>query len=82
MTSKNVAALLADLHIERSLSRPRVSNDNPNSEAAFKTLKYCPAFPGNFTSIYDARVFLSLFFEYYNTEHRSQGVTRALRVVA
>jgi len=61
MTSKNVAALLADLHIERSLSRPRVSNDNPYSEAAFKTLKYCPAFPGNFTSIYAARVFLSLF---------------------
>ena len=44
MTSKNVAALLADLHIERSLSRPRVSNDNPYSEAAFKTLKYCRRF--------------------------------------
>lgn len=74
MTSKNVAALLADLHIERSLSRPHVSNDNPYSEAAFKTLKYCPAFPGNFTSIYDARVFLGLFFEYYNTEHRHSGI--------
>ena len=74
MTSKNVAALLADLHIERSLSRPHVSNDNPYSEAAFKTLKYCPAFPGSFTSIYDARVFLGLFFEYYNTEHRHSGI--------
>lgn len=64
MTSKNVAALLADLHIGRSLSRPHVSNDNPYSEAAFKTLKYRPAFSGNFTSIYDAREFLGLFFEY------------------
>lgn len=74
MTSKNVAALLSDLHIERSLSRPHVSNDNPYSEAAFKTLKYCPAFPGSFTSIYDARVFMGAFFSYYNTEHRHSGI--------
>lgn len=74
MTSKTVAALLADLHIERSLSRPHVSNDNPYSEAAFKTLKYCPAFPDNFTSIYDARVFADRFFRYYNTEHRHSGI--------
>ena len=74
MTSKNVAALLADLCIERSLSRPHVSNDNPYSEAAFKTLKYCPAFPGNFVSLYDARVFLGRFMTYYNTEHRHSGI--------
>lgn len=74
MTSKNVAALLSDLHIERSLSRPHTSNDNPYSEAAFKTLKYCPAFPDNFTSIYDARVFFNVFFNYYNTEHRHSGI--------
>lgn len=74
MTSKNVAALLSDLHIERSRSRPHVSNDNPYSEAAFKTLKYCPAFPGNFTSIYDARMFTRAFFRYYNTEHRHSGI--------
>jgi putative transposase len=74
MTSKNVAALLADLHIERSRSRPKVSNDNPYSEAAFKTLKYCPAFPGDFASIYDARVFVNAFFGYYNTEHRHSGI--------
>ena len=42
MTSKNVATLLTDLNITRSHSRPHVSNDNPFSEAAFKTLKYCP----------------------------------------
>ena len=46
MTSKTVAALLDDLYIDRSLSRPHVSNDNPYSEAINKTLKYCPAFPG------------------------------------
>lgn len=74
MTSKNVAALLADLHIERSLSRPHTSNDNPYSEAAFKTLKYCPAFPELFTSIYDARSFAHIFFHYYNFEHRHSGI--------
>ena len=74
MTSKNVAALLGDLHIDRSLSRPHVSNDNPYSEAINKTLKYCPAFPGNFTSIYDSRVFLRDFFTYYNHDHRHSGI--------
>jgi putative transposase len=74
MTSKNVATLLADLFIERSRSRPKVSNDNPYSEAAFKTLKYCPAFPDNFTSIYDARAFGKIFFAYYNLEHRHSGI--------
>jgi putative transposase len=74
MTSKNVASLLSDLCIERSRSRPHTSNDNPYSEAAFKTLKYCPAFPENFTSIYDARKFCHEFFAYYNTEHRHSGI--------
>lgn len=74
MTSRKVADLLADLHIQRSLSRPHVSNDNPYSEAAFKTLKYCPAFPDNFTSIYDSRVFMGTFIDYYNTEHRHSGI--------
>ena len=50
MTSKTVSALLSDLAILKSHSRPKVSNDNPYSEAQFKTLKYCPAFPGTFGS--------------------------------
>jgi transposase InsO family protein len=54
MTSKNVATLLTDLNITRSHSRPHVSNDNPFSEAAFKTLKYCPVFPGTFATLDDA----------------------------
>lgn len=74
MTSKPVALLLADLGVVRSHSRPKVSNDNPYSEAAFKTLKYCPAFPDRFGSIQDARKFCDRFFAYYNHEHRHSGV--------
>ena len=74
MTSKPVAQLLVDLGVARSHSRPHVSNDNPYSEAAFKTLKYCPAFPARFGSIEDARTFCGAFFEYYNHVHRHSGI--------
>jgi putative transposase len=65
MTSNTVAGLCAILGIDQSHSRPRVSNDNPYSEAHFKTLKYCPAFPGEFGSIEDVNVFCRDFFWYY-----------------
>jgi putative transposase len=74
MTSKPVSQLLVDLGVTRSHSRPSVSNDNPYSEAAFKTLKYCPAFPANFGSIQDARTFCQQFFDYYNNEHYHSGI--------
>jgi putative transposase len=74
MTSQPVAGLLAMLGIDQSHSRPHVSNDNPYSEAQFKTLKYCPAFPGNFGCIQDARSFCDIFFAYYNHEHRHSGI--------
>jgi putative transposase len=74
MTSKPVAQLLVDLGVARSHSRPHVSNDNPYSEAQFKTLKYCPAFPGRFGSIEDARAFCSAFFDHYNHVHRHAGI--------
>ena len=74
MTSKTVAVLLTDLNIDRSHSRPRVSNDNPYSEAQFKTLKYCPVFPDRFGAIQDARLFSDTFFTYYNHEHRHSGI--------
>ena len=48
MKSKSVAELLSDLHVTRSHSRPKTSNDNPYSEAQFKTLKYRPVFPDRF----------------------------------
>ncbi len=74
MTSKPVAQLLLDLGVHRSHSRPHVSNDNPYSEAAFKTLKYAPVFPTNFGSLPDARAFCENFFAYYNHEHRHSGI--------
>ena len=63
MRSKPVSQLMVDLGITRSHSRPHVSNDNPFSEAAFKTLKYCPTFPYRFGCIEDARSFCDDFFD-------------------
>ena len=74
MTSKPVAVLLSDLKIGRTHSRPHVSNDNPYSEAGFKTLKYCPAFPERFGSREDAIEFCTAFFEHYNHVHRHSGI--------
>jgi putative transposase len=74
MKSKAVAHLLADLGVTKTHSRPHVSNDNPYSEAQFKTLKYCPAFPERFGSIQDARAFGQSFFDWYNKEHRHSGI--------
>ena len=74
MTSKTVAQLLADLGVLQSHSRPRVSNDNPFSEAQFKTLKYSPRFPKRFANIESARRFIDDFFDHYNHEHRHSGI--------
>ncbi len=74
MTSKPVSDLLTRLGVDRSHSRPHVSDDNPYSEAQFKTLKYCPAFPERFGSIEDARAFCEAFFAFYNHEHRHSGI--------
>ena len=57
MASKPVALLLADLGVTKTHARPRQPNDNPYSEAQFKTLKYPPTFPERFGSIEDARGF-------------------------
>lgn len=75
MTSKPVAFLLADLGITKTHSRPHTSNDNPYSEAQFKTLKYCPEFPGSFGSAEDARSFCRMFFDWYNKEHYHTGIS-------
>jgi len=74
MKSKPVALLLADLGVTKTHSRPQVSNDNPFSEAQFKTLKYCPQFPARFGSIQDGRAFGQEFFRWYNQEHRHSGL--------
>ena len=69
MISKPVAFLLADLGVTKTHSRPHVSDDNPYSEAHFKTLKYRPDFPKRFGEIEDARGFCAGFFPWYNDEH-------------
>ncbi len=74
MTSKTVAQLLEDLGVTRTHSRPHVSDDNPYIEAHFKTLKYCPAWPGHFDNIEDARAWAAQFFEYYNHVHRHRAL--------
>ena len=74
MTSQGTAQLLARLSVTRSLSRPRTSNDNPFSEAHFKTLKYHPGFPSRFGSMEDAQTFCRSFFRWYNADHRHSGL--------
>jgi len=74
MRSKAVALLLSDLGVTKTHSRPYTSNDNPYSEAQFKTMKYRPEFPKRFGSIEDARRFCQGLFEWYNKEHRHSGI--------
>jgi putative transposase len=74
MTSKSVAFLLADLGVEKTHSRPHVSNDNPYSESQFKTMKYRPEFPRRFDSIEHARTFCRTFIDWYNTDHHHSGL--------
>ena len=74
MKSKSVATLLADLGVLKSHSRPSVSDDNPYSEAHFKTLKYRPDFPDRFGSLEDARAHCKRFCDWYNTEHHHSGI--------
>jgi putative transposase len=74
MKSKTVAELLVDLGVEKTHSRPHVSNDNPYSEAQFKTLKYDPDFPDRFGSLQHAREVCGPFFDWYNKDHRHSGI--------
>ena len=74
MKSKPVALLLADLGVTKTHSRPSVSDDNPFSEAHFKTLKYRPDFPERFGSLPDARAHCVDFFHWYNNEHHHSGL--------
>ena len=75
MRSKLVALLFSDLGIEASHSRPRVSNDNPFSEAQFRTVKYRPDFPDRFGSIEHARAIGHDLFAWYNDAHHHSGLS-------
>jgi len=74
MTSKPVALLMADLGVTKTHSRPHVSNDNPFSEAQFKTLKYRPDYPARFGCQVDARSWATEFFRWYNHEHHHSAI--------
>jgi len=74
MTSKSFALLLADLGVTKTHSRPHVSNDNPFSESAFKTLKYRPDFPDRFGCEQDARAHARRFFDWYNHDHHHSAL--------
>ena len=74
MRSKPLAMLLADLGVTKTHSRPHVSNDNPFSEAFFKTTKYCPSYPDRFGSYLHARSWSRDFLDWYNNEHYHTGI--------
>jgi len=74
MIARTVASLLTDLGVAKSHSRPHVSNDNPYSEAQFKTLKYRPDYPDRFGSVADARQWARSFFAWYNDQHHHTGL--------
>ena len=74
MTGKPLSQLLVDLGITRSHSRPHTSDDNPFSEAQFKTMKYRPDYPDRFGSMDAARVWARMFFKWYNEEHYHSGL--------
>ncbi len=71
---KTVKCLLRDLDVLRSFSRPRVSNDNPFSEAEFRTMKYGLNYPNRFTGYGHASEFCHEFFPWYNNDHRHSGI--------
>ena len=74
MTSRKVAQLLADLGVTKTHSRPHVADDNPYSEAQFKTMPYRPDFPERFGCSADSRSFCRDFFPSYNHDHRHSGI--------
>ena len=74
MTAKSMSELLVDLGVVKSHSRPQVCNDNPFSEAQFKTLKYRPNFPDRFGAVEEARAWGQPFFHWYNQHHYHTGL--------
>ena len=74
MKSDTLAQLLGTLGASQSFSRPRVSDDNPFSEAQFKTLKYQPDYPGFFAGVLHARGWLESFFAWHNDDHQHSGL--------
>lgn len=75
MKSYTLKERLEVLGVLSSYSRPRVSNDNPYSEAGFRTLKYRPGYPQDgFKTIENAREWVSSFVDWYNNKHYHSGI--------
>ena len=75
MKGATMLATLQKLGVMPSFSRPSVSDDNPYSEALFRTLKYSPAYPHQpFAGIDSARAWVARFVAWYNTEHRHSAI--------
>lgn len=74
MTAGSVADLMTKLAITRSHSRPKTSNDNPYSEAHFRTLKYDPYFPEVFADLAEAVEYVEAYLPHYNHVHRHSGI--------
>jgi putative transposase len=75
MKGSTMLVTLQKLGVVPSFSRPSVSNDNPFSEALFRTLKYCPEYPSKpFESIAQANQWVSSFVRWYNTIHLHSGI--------
>ncbi len=74
MRAKPLALLYAELGVNASFTRPYTSDDNPFSEAQFKTLKYQPTYPDRFRSIQNARAWARQFFNWYNQQHYHTGL--------
>ena len=76
MKGATMLATLQKLGVVPSFSRPTVSDDNPYSEALFKTLKYHPGFPSQpFETLPEARAWVLGFQRWYNEEHKHSGLT-------
>ncbi|MCP4204964.1 MAG: IS3 family transposase [bacterium] len=75
MKGSTMLATLKRLGVVASFSRPRVSDDNPYSEAMFRTLKYRPEYPsGPFASLEAAHLWVACFVRWYNEEHRHSAI--------
>jgi putative transposase len=67
--------MMQDLGIVPSFSRPRVSDDNPFSEALFRTMKYRPNYPDRpFLSVEAAQIWVDEFVRWYNEDHQHSGI--------
>ena len=74
MVGSSMLSRMQALGVMPSLSRPGVSDDNPYSEALFRTVKYAPVYPGHFRSVDEARAYFEAFVNWYNHDHRHSAI--------